>query len=311
MESPNYSLTLSMLLLYAPAMKNSFGFVVLMLMGGALAGWGGMRLAAATPAPTSTSTSTPTSTPAAAQQWKLVWGDEFDGADGAPPDPAKWVVEADSPTSNNEQESYTARTANLQQRGGRLVITALKEDYAGANGVVRHYTSARINTKGKFSQAYGRVEASIELPLGKGIWPAFWMLGDDIGTVGWPKCGEIDMMENIGDPRMVYSTLHGPGYSGAHGIQSKYMLPSGQAVNTGFHRYAVEWAPGDIKFYVDDVLIGEKTPADLPVGTKWVYDHPFFIILNLAVGGAWPGMPDATTAFPQRMLVDYVRVYQR
>ena len=243
-------------------------------------------------------------------EWKLSWSDEFNGTNGSAPNPTKWAFEiGGSGHGNNELETYTSRPANVQQRGGNLVITARKEDFTGKDGIARHYTSARIRTRGLFSQAYGRFEASIKLPLGKGIWPAFWLLGDDSGSVGWPKCGEIDIMENIGEPSTIYSTLHGPGYSGAHGISAKFALPSGEAVDTAFHRYAVEWAPKDIKFFFDDKLITERTPADLPAGTAWVYDHPFFIILNVAVGGNWPGNPDATTSFPQKMLVNYVRVY--
>jgi beta-glucanase (GH16 family) len=243
--------------------------------------------------------------------WKLSWSDEFNGKNGSAPDPAKWTFDIGGRNPNNELESYTSRSANVQQKHGDLVITARKESYTGADGVARQYTSARIRTKGLFSQTYGRFEASIKLPLGKGIWPAFWMLGDNIDSAGWPKCGEIDIFENIGEPSISYSTLHGPGYSGAHGISAKFALPAGEAVNTGFHLYAVEWAPNDIKFFFDDKLVAERTPADLPQGMTWVYDHPFFIILNVAVGGAWPGDPDATTKFPQKMLVNYVRVYTR
>ena len=249
--------------------------------------------------------------PAASPGWKLSWSDEFNSAKRSAPDPAKWSFDIGGKNPNNELESYTSRPTNVQQKNGDLVITARKENYTGADGVARQYTSARIRTKGLFSQTYGRFEARIKLPLGKGIWPAFWMLGDDIDSAGWPKCGEIDIFENIGEPSISYSTLHGPGYSGEHGISAKYALPSGETVNTGFHLYAVEWAPNDIKFFLDDKIVAERTPADLPAGTTWVYDHPFFIILNVAVGGAWPGNPDATTKFPQKMLVDYVRVYTR
>jgi beta-glucanase (GH16 family) len=251
------------------------------------------------------------SSQADATKWKLTWSDEFNAEDGTAPDSAKWSFDfGGEGWGNKELESYTSRPVNVQQKGGNLVITALKEDYTGKDGVARPYTSARIKTKGLFSQAYGRVEARMQLPLGKGIWPAFWMLGDDIGTAGWPKAGEIDIMENIGEAGRAYSTLHGPEYSGAHGISAKYDLPVGEVVNTGFHVYAVEWSPNNIRFYFDDKLIVERTPADLPAGAKWVYDHPFFVILNVAVGGLWPGNPDETTAFPQRMLVDYVRVYK-
>ena len=251
------------------------------------------------------------SSQADATKWKLTWSDEFNAEDGTAPDSAKWSFDfGGEGWGNKELESYTSRPVNVQQKGGNLVITAQKEDYTGKDGVARPYTSARIKTKGLFSQAYGRVEARMQLPLGKGIWPAFWMLGDDIGTAGWPKAGEIDIMENIGEAGRVYSTLHGPEYSGAKGISAKYDLPAGEVVNTGFHVYAVEWSPNNIRFYFDDKLIVERTPADLPAGAKWVYDHPFFVILNVAVGGLWPGNPDETTAFPQRMLVDYVRVYK-
>jgi beta-glucanase (GH16 family) len=243
--------------------------------------------------------------------WRLTWSDEFNGPNGSSPDPAKWVYETGgNGFGNNELETYTNRSVNANQEDGHLVITARKEDLTGPDGIPRDYTSARLNTKGLFSQAYGRFEARIQLPTGKGIWPAFWLLGDNIDSDPWPKCGEIDIIENIGDPRTIYSTLHGPGYSGAKPISAKYPLPSGESVTTGYHLYSVEWTPQNIKFFFDDHLIVERTRADLPPGTPWAYDHPFFIILNLAVGGAWPGNPDETTPFPQKMLVDYVRVYQ-
>ena len=248
----------------------------------------------------------------AASSWRLTWSDEFNGADGSSPDPAKWTFDVGGAGwGNKELESYTSRPMNVEQRSGNLVITALKEDYTGADGITQPYTSGRIKTRGLFAQAYGRFEARMRLPVGKGIWPAFWMLGEDIGAVGWPKAGEIDVMECIGDPLMIYSTLHGLGYNGAHAISAKFAVPNGERVDSGFHEYAVEWAPNNIKFFFDDHLIAERTPADLPAGATWAYDHPFFLLLNVAVGGEWPGNPDATTAFPQRMLVDYVRVYKR
>ncbi len=248
----------------------------------------------------------------AAPKWSLTWSDEFNAPNGTQPDPKKWSFELGGKGwGNNELETYTSRPVNAEQRDGNLIITAQKEDFTGADGIARNYTSARIRTKGLFSQAYGRFEARIQLPLGKGIWPAFWMLGDDIDTVHWPTSGEIDILENIGEPSIVHSTLHGPGYSAAKGITAQLALPAGQAVNTAFHLYAVEWEPNEIRFYVDDTLIAKRTPADLPAGTKWVFDHPFFIILNVAVGGGWPGNPDTTTTFPQQMRVDYLRVYSR
>jgi beta-glucanase (GH16 family) len=137
------------------------------------------------------------------------------------------------------------------------------------------------------------------------------MLGDDHDTSHWPKCGEIDILETIGAPDVIYSTIHGLGYSGGKSISQKFPLPTGESVNTAFHLYAVEWSPTSIKFFFDDHLIVERTPANLPTGAKWAFDHPFYLLLNFAVGGNWPGNPDDTTVFPQRMLVDYVRVYSR
>ncbi len=245
--------------------------------------------------------------------WKLVWSDEFNAPDNSPVDTTKWITESGgNGWGNQELEYYTTRPENSFEQGGNLVIKVLQEKYTGADGVARDYTSARLKTLGKFSQKYGRFEARIKIPQGQGIWPAFWMLGDDIGKVGWPKCGEIDIMESIGkEPAMVHGTIHGLGYSGDKGISAPYSLPPDQHFADDFHLYAVEWEPKAIRFYVDDHLYATRTPADLPKGTKWLYNHPFFILLNVAVGGGWPGNPDATTIFPQTMLVDYVRVYNR
>jgi beta-glucanase (GH16 family) len=244
--------------------------------------------------------------------WQLIWNDEFNAPNGSPPDPAKWnIVTGGDGFGNNELEAYTNRPANVQQQNGNLVITAQKEDLTGPDGVPRHYTSGRLNTRNHFIQKYGRFEARIQLPTGKGIWPAFWLLGDNHETALWPACGEIDILESIGAPDTTYSTLHGPGYSGRKGITTKFPVPAGESVNTAFHLYAVEWSPDDIKFFFDDHLVTHRTPADLPPNTSWVYDHRFYILLNLAVGGYWPGNPDDTTVFPQQMLIDYVRVYSR
>lgn len=247
-----------------------------------------------------------------AASWKLVWSDEFNGPDGSTVDSSKWTAETGGGGwGNNELEYYTDRKENAFQHDGNLVIKVMQEKYTG-DGVTRNYTSARLKTQGKFSQAYGRFEARVKIPRGQGIWPAFWMLGDDIEKPGWPQCGEIDIMENIGkEPGMVHGTIHGPGYSGEKGISSSYSLPGGQKFADDFHVFALEWEPKAIRFYVDDHLYATRTPADLPPGTRWVYDHPFFILLNVAVGGYWPGNPDDSTVFPQTMLVDYVRVYER
>jgi beta-glucanase (GH16 family) len=255
---------------------------------------------------------TATPQPPAVPGWQLVWSEEFNAADGSAPDPSKWTLETGGGGwGNQELEYYTSRLQNAQIQNGSLVITALQETYTGPDGVTRNYTSARLKTQSHFSQAYGRFEARIQVPFGQGLWPAFWMLGDNIDQVGWPDCGEIDIMENIGkEPAIAHGTIHGPGYSGAAGITAAFTLPSGRFAD-GFHNFAVEWEPNVIRFYVDGQLYATRTPADLPAGTKWVYDHPFFILLNVAVGGSFPGSPDSTTTFPQTMRVDYVRVYRR
>ncbi len=179
-------------------------------------------------------------------------------------------------------------------------------------GLPRSYTSARMHTRGKFSQRYGRFEARIRIPRGQGIWPAFWMMGIDLPQVGWPQSGEIDIVENIGrELSTVHGTIHGPGYSGAKGVSSSVTLPRGRKFADKFHVFAVEWEPGNIRFFVDRKLYRTMTPADLPPGTVWAFHRPFFLILNVAVGGDWPGNPDSSTVFPQMMQVDYVRVYRR
>ncbi len=245
--------------------------------------------------------------------WKLIWSDEFNSPDNSPVDSSKWALETGgNGWGNQELEYYTARPDNAIQQGGNLVIRAIEEKYTGSDGVSRNYTSARLKTEGQFSQKYGRFEARIKIPRGQGIWPAFWMLGDDIGKRGWPKCGEIDIMENIGkEPALIHGTIHGPGYSGDKGPSAAYAFPADHPFADDFHVYAVEWEKKAVRFYVDDRLYATRTPADLPKGTKWVYQHKFFLLLNVAVGGGWPGSPDRSTVFPQTMLVDYVRVYER
>jgi beta-glucanase (GH16 family) len=245
--------------------------------------------------------------------WRLVWSDEFIGPSGSTVDSAKWSFDiGGGGWGNNELESYTNRVDNAQVQGGALVITALKETFMGPDNITRNYTSARLLTRNKFMQTYGRFEARIKLPHGQGTWPAFWMLGKDLDTAGWPNCGEIDIMENIGkEPSIVHGTLHGPGYSRANGVTASYKLSRSKNFSDDYHTFAVEWEPEVIRFYVDNQLYKTRTPADLPAGKAWVFNHPFFIVLNLAVGGGFPGNPDATTVFPQVMKVDYVRVYQR
>ncbi len=247
--------------------------------------------------------------------WTLAWSDEFNGADGSPVDATKWtaLVGGDG-WGNQEREYYTAGPGNARQEGGNLVITATSEGAAAHTcwyGACQ-FTSARLQTKAKLEQAYGRFEARIQIPRGQGIWPAFWMLGGNIESAPWPSCGEIDIMENIGkEPGVVHGSLHGPGYSGGSPLTDKYTLPGGASLADQFHVFAVEWEKDVIRFYLDETLYETKTAADVPAGKTWVYDHPFFMLLNLAVGGQWPGDPDGTTLFPQSMKVDYVRVYQR
>lgn len=247
----------------------------------------------------------------AVSQWTLVWSDEFDGPDGSMPDPQKWSIVRDgSGFGNHELEYYTDLPTNLHIEGGKLVITARKESYKGADGIARNYTSARLETAGHFQQQYGRFEARIKIPKGQGIWPAFWLLGSDFSSAGWPACGEIDIMENVGfEPAKVHGALHGPDYSGNNPLIGAYTLPNHEAISDDFHVFAVEWAPEVIRFYVDGHLFETQTIDSIPSSKRWVFDHPFYILLDLAVGGAWPGNPDPATPFPATMLVDYVRVY--
>jgi beta-glucanase (GH16 family) len=245
-------------------------------------------------------------------RWTLVWRDEFNGPDGSRPDAAKWNFETGgNGWGNHELQYYTNRRENSFILGGNLVIQVLKEGFTGRDHITRDYTSARMMTKGLFEQAYGRFEARVKIPSGQGMWPAFWLLGNDFGKIGWPACGEIDVMENIGkEPSTIHGSMHGPGYSGDGDFTSVYKLPGGVNFYDDFHVFAIEWEPGIVRFFVDQELYATFTPSRLPVGMKWVFDHPFYIILNVAVGGDWPGPPDSTTVFPEAMLVDYVRVYK-
>jgi len=244
----------------------------------------------------------PVASPSPSSGWELAWSDEFDG-DAL--DRRKWVAETGGHGwGNGELQFYTSRPDNLRVGGGHLVIEARKEKFEQ-----REYTSARIKTAVLFEQMHGRFEARIKVPQGQGIWPAFWMLGADIGQAGWPRCGEIDIMENIGkEPSLVHGTLHGPGYSGDKAFGKPSPLASGKYAED-FHVFAVEWEPGEIRWYRDGIHYHTARP-ELVKG-EWVFEHPFFVLLNLAVGGHWPGNPDSTTVLPQRMLVDYVRVYRR
>ncbi|MDQ7825325.1 MAG: family 16 glycosylhydrolase [Candidatus Eremiobacteraeota bacterium] len=246
------------------------------------------------------------------RKWKMVWSDEFNAPDGSLPDPAKWCFDVGGHGFGNHQLEYdTARPENTIIHKGNLVITACREKYTGPDGVTRDYTSARLKSDKLYSQKYGRIEARIKLPEGQGMWPAFWMLGNDIDQAGWPSCGEIDIMENVGNkPSSAYGTIHGPGYSGSKGISREFILPSGRKFSDDYHVFSVEWEPDSIRFSVDGKGYHTVSRASLPEGARWVYDHPFFLLVNLAVGGDWPGPPEETTRFPQKMLVDWIRAYE-
>lgn len=241
-----------------------------------------------------------------------LWQDEFNQPPGTGPDPAKWVADlGDNGWGNKELQTYTDSrensfvVADSEATDGRaLVLKAIRTPTGG-------YTSARLKTHGKFATRFGRIEARLKLPRGQGIWPAFWMLGDNIDQVPWPACGEIDIVELIGhQPGTLYGTLHGPGYSGQHGLTKFTLLPQDAAFSEAYHIFAVDWRPGRIDWLLDGKIFHTLTPADLPTGAKWVFDDmKGFILLNLAVGGLWPGYPDATTQFPQEYRIDYVRVY--
>jgi len=235
---------------------------------------------------------------------KLVMQEEFN-TNGAP-DPALWSYDIGTGSNgwgNNELQYYTNRPQNITVENGNLKITAAKELYLGSS-----YTSARILSKGKFEQKYGRIEARIKLPWGKGIWPAFWMLGANSDTAIWPECGEIDIMEYLGNkPTQVFGSVHGPGYSGGNAVSQTFTLRNDRFDND-FHIFGIEWGENYINFYVDNVLYNQIKPAD--VSGEWVFNQPFYLILNVAVGGNLPGSPNNETVFPQTMLVDYIRVYE-
>ncbi len=243
-------------------------------------------------------------------KWVLTFAQEFDGKAGTAPDRKVWSRDTGGGGfGNNELQSCTDGNKNSFLDGkGNLILEARKEKTTGEDNVTRDYSSARLKTSATFTQTYGRIEARMKMPKGKGIWPAFWMLGADIAEVSWPKCGEIDIMEFLGhETGTVHGTIHGPGYSGGSPVSAAFVAD--KPLSDGFHVYAVEWEPEQIRWYLNDKLYHTATPND--IGTNdWVYNKPFFIILNLAVGGNWPGNPDDKTTFPQQLVVDYVRAYK-
>jgi beta-glucanase (GH16 family) len=251
---------------------------------------------------------------------QLIWSDEFSGASApSAPNSANWKFETGANGwGNHELETYcsygsaqppcdAAHPNAFVGRDGYLHIVARRDDQG-------RYTSARMASRGLQSFQYGRIEARIKIPKGEGFWPAFWMLGDNISEVKWPACGELDIMENIGkQPGTVHGSIHGTGFTGeVMGLPDT--LPGKQAFGDAFHTFGLIWSPQKIQYYVDSPahIYATFTPSSLPKGAIWPFDDgKFFFILNLAIGGVWPGPPDATSKFPQEMLVDYVRVYAK
>ncbi|HWI56465.1 MAG TPA: glycoside hydrolase family 16 protein [Bacillota bacterium] len=237
--------------------------------------------------------------------WTLAWADEFTGASV---DTNRWAYDlGGGGFGNKELQVYTRTNATI--RNGELVITAVKDE-AG------HYTSSRLKTQGKASWKYGKVAARIRLPYGQGIWPAFWMLGDSIRSVGWPKCGEIDIMELIGGGKGRDSQIHGTLHFAENGNHAQassgaHKMPDGQPFYQDYHVFEVEWSSTLMVWKLDGVEYFRTSVDPERFAGRKSFQEPFFIILNLAVGGNWPGYPDATTVFPQSMYVDWMRVYRQ
>jgi beta-glucanase (GH16 family) len=237
--------------------------------------------------------------------WVLVWSDEFTGSTL---DATKWNVEMGPGTQFGTLQVNADTAESVTVGGGNLALTATT---VAADGDA--YSSGRINTAGLFTQQYGRFEASIKIPHGGGMWPAFWLLGTNEPSVGWPTCGEIDIIENRGSvPTSVLGSMHGPVGTSSSGytLTAGYALPGGASFSDDFHLFAIEWEPGVVRFYVDQTLYETQSSDLLPETEAWVFAHPFFIVLDLAVGGQF-GPVDPATTFPQSMLVDYVHVYAR
>lgn len=274
-----------------------------MLLAGALLGCGGGAGHSAEP-----------KGPAAPAGWTLVWSDEFNAAAGSPPNPSHWSDDLGNAEAggwgNHELQYYTAAPKNAFHDGsGHLVLRAEKAANPGPcwNNSPCAYTSARILTRDKVSYTYGKVEARIKVPAGVGLWPAFWSLG--AGPLPWPQLGELDIMEYVGkEPKATYGTAHGPGYSAGAGIGQPRHFST--PVADGFHVFTLIKRPNEVIWQVDGIEYHRITPASLPAGAPWVFERPFFLILNLAVGGDWPGAPDASTVFPASLLVDWVRIYK-
>lgn len=240
----------------------------------------------------------------------LVWADEFDGPSGQRPDPSKWNFDTGFGWGDRELQSYTDRPSNASLDGsGHLVISARNESYTGPDGATASYTSARLNTHRKFEYAYGHLTARIRTPPGRGLLPAFWALGNDLDSVGWPASGEIDVMEVDGaEPSTLHGSLHGPRV-GHKDYTLEATLQAAAPLSDAFHDYGISWSPGRIAFTFDGSVYAVRTPASLPSRSRWSFDHPFFLLFSLAVGPRWMGPPDSTTPWPASMLVDWVRVW--
>jgi len=272
-----------------------------------------LALAANLPADASEAPSSDEPAAAAPAGWNLAWSDEFTGSSGTSPNDANWVFDTggEPQWGNQEWQYYTDRPENVSLDGaGNLAITARKEQLPGMAGCPYgscDITSGRITSKGKFAQAYGRLEASIKVPKGQGMWPAFWMMGANIDEVNWPECGEIDIMETVGKtPNQVEGTAHATGFPEA-GIGGATTVSAPLA--DAFHTFAVEWKPASVTWFVDTTAYFTISKSELASGQQWPFDQPFYLLLNLAVGGEMPGSPDASTPFPSTMLVNYVRAY--
>lgn len=250
--------------------------------------------------------------PATVRYTKLVWSDEFNGPLGTTPSASNWIHDVgDWGYTNHELETYTDSPANASDDGhGDLAIVARRETTTGSAGWTRHYTSARLETQGLFSATHGLIEARMKIPAGTGLWPAFWMMGNDVNTAGWPACGEVDILEALGkDPAVAHGFINGPSRGATHYTVGRTKV-SKRSLASGFHTYAIKWSRNSITWLLDGVPYGTVTPKDLPSGGRWVYNGPFHFVLNLAVGGSWGGPPTSSTHFPATLLVDWVRVYQ-
>ena len=243
------------------------------------------------------------STPISYPNYKLAWSDEFTGTTI---NPDVWTFEKGNNNGwgNHELENYTERQENSFVSNGNLIIEARQESYNGSN-----YTSARMVTKGKKTFTYGRIDIRAKLPKGKGIWPALWMLGNNIDQVNWPVCGEIDIMELLGqEPAKIYGTLHYGNSAGAHAQNGTNYILKSSTFDQQFHVFSLVWTKDVLKILVDDNEY--LSVASGSISSNYPFNNPFFFIFNVAVGGDFPGNPDSSTTYPQRMVVDYVRVFQ-